>query len=270
MSASYLEITTSIGCTVNCRKYCPQEKYRELLGHILPLTLDKFKKLIDTLPESVGIIFAGLSEPFLNQQCTDMILYAHKKGHKIIIFSTLVGLKKQDAERIKDIPFERFVIHLPDAEGNAHIPVTTEYLETLGIIIQNIHNREFMDMGNKFVTDKHENIIRGNPPPPKKGRLHCYKYEAPDYIMLPNGDVFYCCQMKGLTGKVGSLYENTYAELTSKYDKITKNLQTDPDSYCRLCGVSYSLWKYKLMKLASKLFPTCDWIALNKIIFGKK
>jgi hypothetical protein len=74
--------------------------------------------------------------------------------------------------------------------------------------------------------------------------------------------------MKGLTEKVGSLYENTYPELEAQHKLITKRLQSDPASYCHICDISYGWWKYKMMKLGSMFFKNCDWVALNKVIFG--
>lgn len=67
------------------------------------------------------IDFAGMSEPWLNSECTKMVQYAAQCGHKISIFSTLVGMQKKDLEVLKKIELEQFVIHIPDKEKHSHI-----------------------------------------------------------------------------------------------------------------------------------------------------
>jgi radical SAM protein with 4Fe4S-binding SPASM domain len=250
------EITTQIGCSVNCTKYCPQEiistKY---MGERI-LHLDIFKQLTSTIPLNVLIVFSGVSEPFQNQECADMILHAHNKGHKIRIFTTLTGLKLYDAIRLRVVPFERFTLHLPDAEGNAKIPLTQTYYETLGEILTHTNNISFMNMGNSFISFGHENVFRGNPPKLKSYHPHCSCLETPNFIMQPNGDVYFCCQTKGLVEKVGSLYENTYRELIdpNKFKRQSKRMQKDPSSICRVCYFSQPYWLYKLKDIKQKVF----------------
>lgn len=270
---SHLEFTTIIGngnggpCYVNCKRYCPQEIIVEMLGGVTPkiLPLDDFKNLLSTISKDVGIIFGGVSEPFQNPGTADMILHAHKEGHRIICFSTLTGLNLYEAIRLCEIPFEKFVIHLPDSCGNAHIPLTGNYETVLAYMLSHLKNKQTMSMDESFVSDNHENIFRGHPPKSKKGKVCCYKHEVPDYMVLPNGDVFYCCQCKGLTEKVGNLYEESYQELAAKHPAITKRLQNDPNSLCHVCSISQTKWKYDLISYKNKKFgdkPTLD------IIFG--
>ena len=57
------------------------------------MTLDNFKKAVDKLPQEVRVTFAGFTEPWLNKDCTDMVLYAHEKGHPISIFTTGIGMR---------------------------------------------------------------------------------------------------------------------------------------------------------------------------------
>jgi radical SAM protein with 4Fe4S-binding SPASM domain len=238
------EITTKIGCSVNCLKYCPQEIITGNYKGERILSLDAFKTLIDTIPPEVTIIFAGVSEPFGNTQTPDMMEYVHQKGHKIILFSTLVGLNLNDAKRIIKIPFREVVIHLPDSEKNAHIPVNDNYLEVLALIMTGIKNIRYMSMDGCFVSDRHEDHVRGTAPI-KKGRVVCYRNFTPSYVMMPNGDVYFCCQTKGQSGKVGSLYENTYPELLNRFESISKELQMNPTSVCHYCTISDNYWVYQ-------------------------
>ena len=122
-----LEITTKIGCSINCT-YCPQgllvKRYAELDPHgDRELSLDNFKKCLDKLPESTRIDFSGMSEPWLNSNCADMVLYAHSKGFRMTMYTTLVGMTKEDFERVSHISFELFVLHIPDKGENTKINI---------------------------------------------------------------------------------------------------------------------------------------------------
>lgn len=78
-----------------------------------------------------------------------MLLYAYKKGFKkISVYTTTVGMTEKDPERIRNISFTEFMIHLTDAEGNTRIRVTKEYLNLLPKIKRSgIKNISYMTMG---------------------------------------------------------------------------------------------------------------------------
>ena len=106
-----LEFTTTIspkGCVVNCA-FCPQrtlEKiYHAMKGQPKVLTLDNFKIISDKVPKEVRLTFSGFTEPWLNKNCTDMVEYAHFRGHQVSAFSTGIGMKLEDVERLAKIPF---------------------------------------------------------------------------------------------------------------------------------------------------------------------
>jgi hypothetical protein len=223
------------------------------LGGMKPLTLAAFKELITTVPIETLIDFAGLSEPFQNPECPDMILYAHQKGHKIKVSSTLTGLLLNDAMRLCEIPFVEFILHLPDSEGNAHIPITPNYQNTLTYILTHVSNIAVMNMGGKFHSNHVEDFARGKITTRKKGRMICAALEAPCYQLMPNGDVIFCCSVRGLTGKVGSLYESTYPELAAKHKKISLRLQKDPESFCHKCPTSNNYHIMKILKWKDRL-----------------
>lgn len=133
-----LEITTSIplkGCVVDCA-FCPQRTLEKVYTGEKTLTLDNFKKVLDKLPTQVRITFAGFTEPWLNKDTTDMLLYAHTKGHLVAVFTTGIGMTIEDVDRIKNIPFSPnpnggFVLHLPDDERLAKHPISKRYIEVI-------------------------------------------------------------------------------------------------------------------------------------------
>ena len=137
------------------------------------MTFDQFKTLMTTVPTNLPIFFSGLCEPFLNPQATEMILYAYRIGHPISIFSTLTGLTSDNAKKLISIPIDKFVLHLPDAYGNAKIPQTQEYFETRSIIETNVKHLEYMNMGWNFVSNCCEDMARSRVTTLKKGRRLC-------------------------------------------------------------------------------------------------
>ena len=63
------------------------------------------------IPSTIGINFTGYVEPFLNPEATDMIIHSFKKGHELLLNTTLMGMKIEDWNRIKD-------------SGSGHLKVT--------------------------------------------------------------------------------------------------------------------------------------------------
>ena len=258
--AESLEFTTSIpimGCPVRC-KYCPWKEIAERYNGPRHLTLEQFKRFISTIPDEkrpyVRIQFGGLSEPHLNPETTDMILYAHELGHPIIDFTVLSWLTKEDCERLKDVPFENFIVHLPDAEGVSKIPMTDQWTAALKWVIRTVKNRRFMDMGGEFVSDDSELIVKGIAPVIHRGRVTCEPIRTPQYSVLPNGDVFFCCQSKCQDLFIGNLNRFTYQELVSIHKPFAKSLQSDSKAICRKCKVGQPIWKHKLMEFYHELF----------------
>ena len=98
--------------------------------------MDGFRQLLSQVDTDVMICFAGMSEPWGNPACTDMVEYAVKKGHPVSAYTTLVGWTQEDVTRLKQIHFAEFVLHLPDQKGNANIPVTEEYLSLLKQVVE--------------------------------------------------------------------------------------------------------------------------------------
>jgi hypothetical protein len=250
-----LEITTSIprnGCVVDC-VFCPQRTLQQVYIGERFLSLDNFKTVIDKVPQEIRITFAGFTEPWLNKHCTDMVLYAHEKGHPVAVFTTGIGMRIEDFERIRHIPFAPnpnggFVLHIPDQEKRAKHPITQKYIELIRHIQVShfngnpIHNYSWMCMGtpHESVVD----IISTSPVPmmwSRAGNLFGESLLKPELInlkdkygsiyhgendmtcnceerlyhnvMLPNGDVSLCCMDYGLKHILGNLLEQEYNDI---------------------------------------------------------
>ena len=128
-----IEITTYIGCSNMC-EYCPQilliNRYKNQREDKenkpqTVLTLKNFKKYIETIPSDIDFHFTGYVEPFDCPECDELLLLSHQEGHKIQINTTLEGLTYDKFERIKDLPFKQFLIHLPSATYKERIGIVT-------------------------------------------------------------------------------------------------------------------------------------------------
>lgn len=250
-----LEITTHIGCVIDCT-FCPQKtllKAYESLNKTL--TFGNFKKAIDKTPSGTIIVFSGFCEPFLNTECTNMILYACETGHPISIFTTGTGLSPSNLNKIKNInystfPHGGFVLHLADNEGYAKINVNTKYLQLLQAIKDaNIPNIALRTMGSLhpairdiFSHDavKTQTMNSRAGYLLKEGVKENYTSSAhtndvicgrDEYIynnvMLPNGDIALCCQDFGLRHILGNILTQSY------WDILPHPLQTY--QLCKTC-----------------------------------
>ncbi len=231
-----IEITTKIGCQLACG-HCPQEivssSYAKT-GGSLYLSLDSFKQCISTIPKTVLIDFSGFSEPWLNPECTDMILYAHRRGYKIRIFTTLHGLALSDIDLLESVPFLGFKVHLPCKEYEDKIAKDDTYLELLKrVAFSKIENVEFRLHGEVESFDilrairgrkrslvklplntRAGNVALGNRIYPKKRkRLSGCLRELRQNVLLPNGDVLLCSMDYRMKHVLGNLLTSDYISL---------------------------------------------------------
>lgn len=256
-----LEITSRIGC-VNMCKFCPQKllinRYSEQpkQSRKIILSFDTYKKCLRTVPKDVRIDFSGMAEPWLNKDCTKMILYAYRHGFKrITVFTTMVGMTITDVQKIKHIPFEYFCLHLADKEGNSKIKITSQYFKVLKEIKNaNISNLNFMALGKLHPKLKHlfDGLLTspplvsraGNlssfPKINKTGPLTCCRPERLQHnVLLPNGDVLFCGDDYGITQILGNLIYDSYEDLfkNKPFKNILRLLKSEKngDILCRHC-----------------------------------
>lgn len=268
-----LEISTRIGCSVNC-KHCPQSLLCGKYKGVKEMALDDFKKIVDKVPLRIAIVFSGFCEPFLNKDCVEMIEYAHKRGHQIWLYTTLVGLDRDKWDRIKEIPFAIFNVHLPDKNEYANIPVNEDYFELLDEIIKNKANEmifssqdeiepsvlEHIPDGSKWAKKLHDRAgnLTGDEVTHKervKGKIYCGKEgrKLENSVVLPNGDVVLCCMDFGLTRVLGNLLESSYLEIYSgKSIEEYRALMDceDSDIICRKCEYAKSIPSKKKVMIA--------------------
>jgi hypothetical protein len=274
-----LEITTKIGCRVNCRFCCQDTIIRAYsqAGKHFVMRLDDFKHCADKVPADVVMHFCGLSEPFLNERCADMMLYAHKNGHDCWFASTLVNMNAGDCEAIGDIPFKVILVHLPDEEGNSHIPVTDDYKNILntvivmmkkcsGIKIFHCHGKihhEILDIVQESGISVNYNI-HDRAGHERDETLKCRYIYGDIYchhngwifqynMLIPDGRVVLChcdCTMRYV---LGNLLNNNYESIltSSVIEELISGSKThDSEILCRKCqdarcvnGDNFAVWE---------------------------
>lgn len=261
-----MEITTKIGCSVNCR-YCPQDvlcrTYSDRHKDNL-LSLDNFKICLNKMPEDILILFSGFVEPFLNPQCIDMIEYSVQQGHRTLLNTTLVGMSLEDAHRLVELPMGMVTLHTPDKDGYATIPMTEEYFEVLDFLLESRKgdNSPFLDTANcqsvphpeivKFINNRisfanlvlidragnlsgsevDENICH-------EGDIICKRSVSLNRnVLLPDGTVVLCCMDFGLEHELGNLLYDSYEDIISgqMMKVIRQNMADGGEVLCRRCS----------------------------------
>ncbi|MHB8771651.1 MAG: radical SAM/SPASM domain-containing protein [Syntrophales bacterium] len=219
------------------------------------MSIETFKRCLTNVPEYVDIHFAGFSEPWLNPECTKMVLHAFSKGHKISIFTTLVGMSVNDIEQLSEIRTNDFSVHLPSHTGKENIVVDKQYLIVLERLLKsNISatyhyhtsqlNAKLIDLianlakEEQLITRANNLSIESLPQQKRKtGAIRC-KRGLRFSILLPNGDVVLCCMDWGLRHVLGNLLECKHSALfkSDEFDKILQGMEDNNSSIiCRYC-----------------------------------
>lgn len=268
LAPKVLEISTGVGCKLNCR-FCNQKllvsSYRENqpADISLQMSLDTFKKCLEEVPSDVALHFAGMYEPFLNPECCEMLRYAHERGFKLLLSTTLMGLTLEKWETISDIPFEYLRIHIPDNDGNSPIIVTRDYKDLLQAVIpvarkaklKQFHchgqvHEEIEDIVNQSGLAVSHNIHdrAGNEKDPslEKRRLHGEIYchhggnAKTNKTLYPDGRVVLCHNDIAMRYVLGNLTQCSYDALNESpvFTELLQNFKGDSDDsdiLCRAC-----------------------------------
>lgn len=262
-----LEITTKVGCSVNC-KYCPQStfinKYFESGECERYLSLDNYKKCIDKLPSNVLIEFAGFTESLLNDNCIEMVEYAIEKKHNVNMFTTLVGADINVINKFLKIDFKEFVLHLPDKENLSNIELSSEYINMVKILTdaKKTNGTDFVDYAcsQGQIPDSLYEIIKNKIRiyivlNDRAGNLQCAElyhknnitgkircelaHDINHNVLLPDGRIVICSNDWGMKHVLGNLLEQTYEEIIN--GKEAQNIRADMKningsySLCRNC-----------------------------------
>jgi organic radical activating enzyme len=240
-----LEITTMIGCPLMCT-FCPQDALRDASkGDEKYLSFKNFKLIIDKVPKHVRIDFSGMSEPWANPECTDMLRYTLENGYKVAIYTTLYGIKSEEVSEVIELiqshanQITDLVVHIQDKNNNMKgLKFTDEWISVMNsfIALKNrnvLNNFQFITMDEGGIP--HEFLANLMPLLPKfhgydragslpldqiegqkisirkdiKGRIKCsFTTYYDQNVLLPNGDVLLCCMDYSKKHVIGNLLEN--------------------------------------------------------------
>jgi hypothetical protein len=246
---STLEITTVAGCRVGCQ-VCPQGTFLRAYRGERALALDRFKQCVDKVPDWVQIDFSGFAEPWLNYQCSDMLEYA-ARGHRVYVYTTLVGMSENDARRLDAVAPKHLGIHIRDKDDRSPIHEANLYL------IKLLHPSEFISHGpphpavvpyltpgvpvaNCRLNSRAGKVWAGEY---RTGPLRCSSTRRHRHnVMLPDGTVVLCCMDYGMQHILGNLVTDSYESLFapgSEYARIEQLALTEEgDFLCRRCELS--------------------------------
>ena len=238
-----LEFAINMNCPIRCKRFCPQDVILQNYKGEMNLTFTNFQKLLETVPKNVVVGFAGVKEPFLNKEFTDMLIEADKQGYKLSVFTTLVNATLEVFEWIKNIPFVDFCMHMPDPEY-MKLPFNLERAQVEHEIWTHIKKARSIAMNDWFVSNNRENLVR-NKSSKRKG--YCWKLETPNMLVYPSGEVFLCCIDFGLKHKIGNLFEQSYGEIR---ENLFKN---KPYELCSNCNQYVSPKRHFVKQVADKV-----------------
>lgn len=257
-----IEITTNIPCANMCI-YCPQPALLKNYGRKDQyMTYTTFVQCMEHVPRYVEIHFSGMAECFLNPDGINFIKHVHNEGYnRIILYTTLVGLKLDQVDSLANIPFETVGLHLPDNNGYMKCDVDDHYVEVvrrfielfpkcskicfgplhhkLLPIIQREPNSGGLHSRANTLTQKDIGI-----PENKRltGKIGCratgLKLPLDRVELLPNGNVALCCMDYSLKHIIGNLLCSDFNQLfeSEEYKRIERGLNDDSiDILCRTC-----------------------------------
>ena len=252
MTIPTLEITTMIGCPLMCT-YCPQDELRTAYGNdVKYMSMDTFKTAIDKLPEDCRIDFSGMSEPWVNPDCTDMLEYALEQGHDVAIFTTLYDWDETTVHRVGQLlvdyadQIKILKIHFPDAAGNmrgwkispeweyafigiqtvakmAKIPLEAMTMSDHGVH-PDIQHLPGVFLSHNWTVAAHDRAGTLDKEKVKEQPIKfitehdypitCSKASKFDQnVLLPNGDVVICCMDYDTRHIIGNLVQDNYDDL---------------------------------------------------------
>ena len=247
-----MEFTVKIGCPNYCA-FCPQSKLINAYNGLEPeyLSLQNFQAILAKIPKQVRIDFSGFCEPFSNPEASSMMQIAYQHGYQVVLYTTLTYLRSSDIDRIKDIEFQIFMVHIPDQKYFVYN--TDLWLRNFDLIRNAGFSLEFMSMGEvdariiKIIANIQKPIMQtraGNcdiiSAYRRTGSLWCNKVERNfnQNVLLPNGDVYLCCMDYGLQHKLGNLLTGSYEDLFKgpEFSRVCEAVnEEDGEVICRYC-----------------------------------
>jgi radical SAM protein with 4Fe4S-binding SPASM domain len=220
------------------------------------MSYSDFESCLKKVSKEVDIHFTGMCEPWINPECSEMVLFTLKKGHKVGISTTLMGMHLKDIERLEPYTYKFFAIHLPSDSKKESIKVNENYRTLLSAIINSKISATFHVQGEGFSTKikallKGQHVNRYKPHSRAgnvmvsgkkkkfflKSKIGCHR-GLKQNVLMPNGDLLLCCMDYGMRHIIGNLLETDLQTIYrgKEFKKIVNGMLNDrEDILCRRC-----------------------------------
>lgn len=131
-----LEITTAIGCAMDC-SYCPQSSLhreykmvaRDNYSGEKVMSRKRLQQILDNCPSDITLHWTGFVEPLMAPTINELLVEATLRGFKQRMNSTLYGATKKNIDLIFSGDMGRLNLHLPDEHGHMKMKIDSRYLE---------------------------------------------------------------------------------------------------------------------------------------------
>lgn len=221
-----LEITSYIGCPNMCH-YCPQDLLiKKYVGNKI-MTIDDFQKILSNVPLDVRIDFTGFSEIFFHPSGSSLIKMACDAGYSVVLYTTLEGFSDNDLSVLSGCRFSEVCFH---QYPNVDIDV---FNDRIGVFSKNIQRGRVAEITKKWEWSRAGNV---RPTISHGGVFRCL-FAGKDFdhnVVVPNGDVYICCQDYGLKHKIGNLMNTNFNDMDRQALIDMSNLDKS-DILCRNC-----------------------------------
>lgn len=225
-----LEITLKIGCKNRC-VYCPQDMLiKAYKGPIWMTDLD-YATILSNTPDDVRIDFSGFCEAFLHEQAGSFMAKSILQGRSTVLYTTLVGFDQNQMNSIKDLTFSEVVFHEFEGVGFDK----DDFMRKMELFRNNINSLSFRHvvLEPQWRWSRAGNVWDMEV---KSGKFQCAfaGKEFDHNVVLPNGDVYLCCQDYGLKHRIGNLLNTNFDNLERlKINELSN--KEDSDVICRKC-----------------------------------
>jgi len=193
-----------------------------------------------------------------------MLLHAAGEKRRIAVYTTLSGMTARDFDAIREVVFDYFVVHVPDALGNSNLPLGDGYLGLLERVIRYplkvtgerqischgpLHPAVRPIVEGAFpvfdtLIDRAGNIAKEDLSPSfRTGRITCGRAgdRLNHNVLLPDGTVLLCCMDYNMDHVLGNLSRQEYGELFESETHRSVSMSLDEEtlpSLCRKCSAA--------------------------------
>lgn len=246
-----MEFTLTVSPCMGCAM-CPQEKLAAAYtDKKRRFAIDDFLRVLTALPLDTRVDFSGYSEPFLHPLAHEFISEACFRGHKVHIYTTLVGLTEVGAAKLAKLPIEFIRLHTPDLKEfkydstrwlkqfalfqETHLPFTVMAMGEVAPVIRQVVEMSGHKIELPTMLSRAGNLGWLAANRPIKGKVNCAMSRYHSNVVLPNGDVWGCCMTYGGEIRLGNLLHESYQTIYDRAEDWAKDKNPPDDSPCRAC-----------------------------------